>query len=121
MFYLRTARNQLIHRGPILYNSALKGEPTKYPSILFEGETFTIKAELYSSITLPTFAFYAGTQISLQPVTDRKSWRILNSYLPVPQNDDGMSMDPLDLVKETYHLFGKMFNTLVSEYRTLEP
>lgn len=120
LFYLKTARNQLIHEGPILHNSAMDGGKSETPSILFEGETTALPKGLYSTLTLPTFALFAGVFLSLKPVTDQWSYKKLGKEVPVPMKDDGSYMDPKELVDVTYHLYGEMFKELMTVYRKRE-
>lgn len=120
LFYLKTARNQLIHEGPILHNSALDGGKNEYPGILFEGETTALPKGLYSTLTLPTFAMFAGVFLSLKPVTDHYSFKKLSKDVSVPLKDDGGFMNPTELVEVTYYLYGEMFREFMTVYRERE-
>ena len=117
LFYIKTARNQLVHEGPILFNSAFDQVENKYPCIDFDMETSTLPSQLYSSIVLPSFSMFAGISLSLKPVTDHWSFKKLGNDVPVPMKDNGDFMNPIELVEMTYHMHGEMFTRLITASR----
>ena len=63
---------------------------------------------------------YAGIFLSLKPVTDQFSFKKLHKDVDVPKNDNGEYMTPEELVKVTYHIYGKMFKQTMATYRGRE-